>query len=159
ISNALKFIFTRVPRPNTIAHIEEIGVAARKSQNELRDLTLILEDIAHVFPTLTDFQKQEIAFALGGTRHVNLVISLLENWDLVRKATDESINSFGSAMRENEKFMESYERKVAQLGASFQSLAVSIGNSGLLNILKAIVSGLDAVVSLFNKLPEPVRVA
>ena len=51
-------------------------------------------------------------------REANVLIATLQNWSMVEKQLVESINASGSAMQENEIYMQSWEAKTKQLSAN-----------------------------------------
>lgn len=73
--------------------------------------------------------------------------AILSNFDTALEATETALNSAGSAARENEKYMEGLEAKTNQLKATFQQLASSVVDSGL---VKGILDLANAFLQLLN---------
>ncbi|MDR1688812.1 MAG: phage tail tape measure protein [Clostridiales bacterium] len=87
--------------------------------HKLRDTMDIFKDLAPVWEKLDEagrnIKQSELAEALGGKRQANALIAILDNWDKVIKMQNEYANSAGSALRENEIYMGSWEAKSKQL--------------------------------------------
>lgn len=73
--------------------------------------------------------------------------AILSNFDTALEATETALNSAGSAARENEKYMEGLEAKTNQLKATFQQLASSVIDSGL---VKGMLDLANAFLQLLN---------
>lgn len=74
--------------------------------------------------------------------------------DIALDAMNASMNSQGSAMRENEKYLESLTSKIETLKSSFTNLSVSIGNNGLGQAFGAILETLTFMANGFASLTE-----
>ena len=70
----------------------------------------------------------------------------MDNFNLVLENYVIQWESVNSAMKENEVRLGSMRTKMTQLGASFDKLAVSAGDAGLLGIAKDLTDGLREVV-------------
>lgn len=71
----------------------------------------------------------------------------MQNFGHATEATEVALNSAGSATRENARYMESLQAKVAAVQASFQQLANTVIDSGL---VKAILDIVNALLQLGN---------
>lgn len=58
---------------------------------------------------------------MGGKRQANVLSALIQNFDTVEEAIEASAGSAGSALRENEVFLDSFEGRMQQLTAAAQS--------------------------------------
>lgn len=79
----------------------------------------------------------------------NQVAALLENMSKAEEAYATSINSAGSAMREQNVWLDSIEAKTNQFRASFEALAATVVNSEL---VKGVVDFGTNVVVIINKI-------
>lgn len=98
-----------------------------------------------------DVMANDMIKNLSGVRNVATLKNLVEGWGSMRERVLLSQNSKGFAERQNAKMMETYAKKVEQLKVSFQELAVSIGNNGLLDALKFITDGLKVGTEFLSK--------
>ena len=90
---------------------------------------------------------------IGGKRNSNVVASLLNNFADAEAVLEVAMNSAGSALNENEKYLDSINGKVAQFQAAFEKLSASFVNSGL---VKGVVDGgtaiLETLTAIIDKL-------
>ncbi|HHY16392.1 MAG TPA: phage tail tape measure protein, partial [Firmicutes bacterium] len=178
IGNALKTIYSYIYRPGTINVFENLGIQVRDGADGFRDLNLILKDVqavwrdmteqqqtemvvsleetAEAWQTLSEAEQMELSMSAAGVRRRNFFISLIESMNTALEATERAHYSLGSAERENEKYMESYNKRLDQLHSSIQELAVAMGESGLLEVLKENVTTMKVLVDWYNELPEPI---
>jgi len=75
----------------------------------------------------------------------------MNNWDTAVKATETAMNSQGSAMRENERYMQSLEAKINLLTSAWQEFAYTLGESGLKDLFAGIISLLTQTLGLLTK--------
>lgn len=119
----------------------------------------ILKEISAVWGELTDVTQANILEMIGGKRNSNVVASVITNFDTAEKVMISTAEAAGSALKENEKYLESIEGRISEFKASFQELAVTFIDSdfvklivelgtGLLNILNAVAKVIDTVGGL-----------
>lgn len=123
----------------------------------------ILKELSEVYDSLSDVSQANILELIGGKRNSNITAALLEGFDVAEKSLATSMDSAGSALEENEKYLDSINGKVAQLEATFQDLSqnvidsenvkgfVDLGNGALklVNFLAEIKALLPAIVAGF----------
>lgn len=123
----------------------------------------ILKELSEVYDSLSDVSQANVLELIGGKRNSNITAALLEGFDVAEKSLATSMDSAGSALEENEKYLDSINGKVAQLEATFQDLSqnvidsetvkglVDLGNGALklVNFLAEIKALLPAIVAGF----------
>lgn len=125
----------------------------------------IMKELSEVWGELTDISQANILEMIGGKRNSNVVMSLLENFDIAEEVMESTANAAGSALAENEKYLDSIEGKISQFKATFQELGTTLIGSdfvkevveigtGLLNILNAVASVIDKIGGLNTILLE-----
>lgn len=114
-----------------------------KQTGQLRDTFDILKDLAEVWDTLDANMQESLAFASAGTRQKSVFLDLMNNFEAVEKAIDNAENSMGSALRENEVFMDSIQGKVNQLQTAWQQLSTTTISS---DFVKSLVDGATQIV-------------
>lgn len=92
----------------------------------------ILQELSGVWDKLTDITKANILEKIGGKRNSNIVAALLENFSIAQKALETSADSTGSALAENEKYLDSIQGKISIMKASFESLSGNLVDSDLI---------------------------
>lgn len=80
-------------------------------------------------------------------RQGNIISALMNNFDTARAATETAINSEGSAMKENERYMESISGKIGQFKAQFQELSGAFIGT---DFLKGAVDGGTAFLNVLT---------
>ena len=109
-----------------VAIYDDLGISLEDSSGQMRSTYDILNDLHDVWGTLdTDTQKY-IALTSSGTNQLNNFLALMNNFDHATEATKTSLNSAGSAMRENEAYQQSLEYQTQELKAEFQDLANNV---------------------------------
>lgn len=117
--------------------------------NGLRSTYDILQDMARVFPTLSDKQRQYLGELAAGNRQVKVLNAILSNWQSVEGAIDSATNSMGSAMKENEKYLNSINGKMQQFTSSVQSMWNNTIDS---DFIKWVVDAGTAIITLVDKI-------
>lgn len=125
------------------------GIKIYDQEGQLRDTYDILKDMAEVFPTLNENQRQYLSELAAGKRQVNVLESLLTNWESVEEAVKNASNATGSATLENEKFLNSIQGKLNQLKSEWQKFAADTISS---DFVKSIVDLGTNILKLTNSL-------
>lgn len=89
----------------------------------------IIKELSEVWHELTDISQANILEMVGGKRNANVVSALLENFTIAEEALKVSANSAGSALAENEKYLDSIQGKIDQLKASWQAMSTTVISS------------------------------
>lgn len=99
-----------------------------------RDYYDIMEDISEVYDDLNDPDKADLTEILFGKQRGNQGAALIQAFQSgqIQKALEATLNAEGSAMQEQERWLESLEAKIQQFEAAFQSLSSTVLDSGLL---------------------------
>lgn len=119
----------------------------------------IIKELAAVWDGLTDISQANILEMIGGKRNSNVVSALLENFSLAEDVVTESANAAGSALAENEKYLDSIAGKISEFNATFQEFSITLINSefvkgvvefgtGILDVLTALAKVIDTVGGL-----------
>ncbi|OYT10863.1 MAG: phage tail tape measure protein, partial [Bacteroidetes bacterium 4572_112] len=129
--------------------IGESGVAIEDSAGNLRSTYDILNDLAGSYDTISSKQQQYVAELAAGKKQAAVFYNLMSNWDNVVKATAASIDSVGSATKEQEKVLESVQGRLNILSSTADEFWVSFISSDL---LKGGISGLTELLNILNKI-------
>jgi TP901 family phage tail tape measure protein len=137
----LNRMFSRIHAEETVSALKELSI------NAFQPLKTTLDQIGLSWNKYSKSEQEAIAKSLGGMHHWNKVMSLFNNYDRVIEATLMSYNSLGSANKEIELSLSTFNKKVEQLNAAFQSLVISGGNN-LMPTLKAIIDGFRILITV-----------
>lgn len=111
----------------------------------------ILKELSEVYDSLSDVSQANILELIGGKRNSNITAALLEGFDVAEKSLATSMDSAGSALEENEKYLDSINGKVAQLETTFQDLSQNVIDS---ETVKGFVDLGNGALKLVNFLAE-----
>ena len=137
--------------------------------NTYKNTTEILRELSQVWSSLSDITQANILERIGGKRNANVTAALLDNFEIVDKVITSTSNSTGSALAENEKYLDSINGKIAQFKATFQDmsqsilsselikLVVDLGTSGLW-VVDAIADSLGSIVGFVDKLVPGLKI-
>lgn len=119
----------------------KIGIAIEDADGNLRSIYQIAQDYSKVLPTLTDKQKQYYAELAAGKRNVTTWNAITQQFSDAEKATEQAINSVGSATEENDKYLASISGKISKNISAFQSLSNTLLNSDLIKFIVDLGTG------------------
>ena len=114
----------------------------------------LMSEISEIYSDLTDKAQAELLEVLAGKNRGNQISALIQAFQSgqVQNAYQTSITAEGSAMREQERWLDSLEAKQQQLSASFQELSMTVINSDFAKgLLDAVGATLDIVTELIDK--------
>jgi TP901 family phage tail tape measure protein len=168
IGTALRSIFSNIFKPKSIKTLEGLGIQmyqlgenGEKLTNKFRNFPDIISDAAKAFAKFeaegSSAKVVELTRSLGETWRRNFAIALLEGWNSFDEVKAISEGSAGYSMKKNEMTMQSLAKKAQQLKAALASTAVSVGDSGMLDILKGVTDGATGVLTAFNNMDPAVR--
>ena len=129
-----------------------VDIMADVDAGEYKSTVEILRELSEVWDDLSDTTKTNITELIGGgVRNANVIASLMQNFEIVENAMTTSMESSGSALAENEKYLDSVAGRMAKLQASVEALYTTImsGESvkTVVSILDSLVQALDAISS------------
>lgn len=118
----------------------------------------ILKGIAEVWDHISQTDQAALLETIAGKQRGNQIAALIQSFQSgqVEKAFEASKNAAGSAMQEQERWLESLEAKTAQFEAAFQSLSSTVLDSDLLKWFVDFgtntISTLDTIIDKFGTL-------
>ncbi|MGN7942859.1 phage tail tape measure protein [Metabacillus sp. 22489] len=152
--NFFKTFFTRIIRDDTRSQLEEIGVATTDVNGEFLQADKIIESLAAKWSSLSTEQRNSLGQALGGVYHINKVNTLLSNQSRTVESLEAAYNSYNSGQKELETFQESMQYKINQMTASFEGLAIAIGQNGAQDGITKIIELITFMTQGFTQLTE-----
>lgn len=123
-----------------------------KETGDMLSTRAVLEEISKSWEKMTNEEKAALAIQLSGKTQIDVFTSVLSNFDTVIKASETSMNSFGSAERENEKVMESLTAKINQMKTEFESLVLGTDGREFLKNLADIVTNILKIINALGGL-------
>lgn len=142
--------------PSMEKKFNSIGLTLKKNDNTFKSTYEIFSDLAKVWSSLSDFNRADILELVAGKLQGNVVASMLNNWKDAEGALQAGLNSFGSAARENEKYMESMQGHIAVFK---NTVSEFWSNSVDSDWLKSIIDLGTKLVSTFGDIRTVVAIA
>lgn len=154
VGTAIRSIMARMYKVDSINALKKVNVQVKDAQGNFRDFTSIMNDLDKVWGNLTDTQKIQLAQTVGGIQRYNDFISIVDNLDTAMKASATASDSFGSATKENEIYLQSIEGRMASLTATSQGFWFNLINSDAIksgvSLLDSFIGGLDKTQQTFG---------
>ena len=157
IGNALKTIFTKTGKTDTLNQLENLGIAVRDLEGNTIGAQRILNDLANTFDTLSAAQKSQITQTMGGLFHINILKAVLsdaakEN-GIMAEATRISASATDEAIQKNEELRKTMSAVATETGLAIKQVSTQIGEIALapgmekiLNSVKSLAEGLSGVL-------------
>lgn len=169
VGNALRTIGTFMYRPRTMKSVKDIvGVDitkgkigprmkdetdadyVRRQKDNMKSQSEVLGELAGKWDTLTEKKQIDIAQTIAGARRYNYFLAIMENYDTVMDNLIISLDSSGSAERENAIYMTTLQKQVERLKASVTKLYVATGDNGLGGALNVLIRGAIGAVNALS---------
>lgn len=141
-----------------ISNLTNGSVNILKADGSFKSTYDQLKEISEIYFDLSDADRADLTEILFGKNRSDQGIAILQAFQSgeIQKAYEASLNSAGSAMKEQEKWLESLEAKTQQFNAAFQSLSSTVFDSDLLKWFVDLgtsgVQALDQIIDNFGLL-------
>jgi TP901 family phage tail tape measure protein len=143
IGNSLKTIYSRITTLGDAQGVlEDVGVGIYDIEGKVRPVNDILEELGGKWHDLTDIERQNIAVKVAGRYQLSRFLALMNNWQTATQATATALTSEGSAMKENNRYMESFEARINKLKNAFTEMSIAIGDAFLSGAMLGAIEGL-----------------
>lgn len=133
------------------------GVDIMKDDNTFKSTYQIMKELSEVWKDLSDTTQANITELISGKRGGQSTSALLNNFSVAEDAMKQALNSSGSAMRENETYMQSLQAKLNQLDSAFQKFSTDLMKSDIpkffVDLATVFVDGADNAVKFAGTLP------
>lgn len=133
------------------------GVDIMKNDNTFKSTYQIMKELSEVWKDLSDTTQANITELISGKRGGQGTSALLNNFSVAEDAMKQALNSSGSAMRENQTYMDSLQAKLNQLDSAFQKFSTDLMKSDIpkffVSLATVFVDGADSAVKFAGALP------
>lgn len=133
------------------------GVDIMKDDNTFKSTYQIMQELSEVWKDLSDTTQANITELIAGKRGGQSTSALLNNFSVAEDAMKQALNSSGSAMRENQTYMDSLQAKLNQLDSAFQKFSTDLMKSDIpkffVDLATVFVDGADNAVKFAGALP------
>lgn len=109
----------------------------------------ILKEISKVWKDMNDLDQAALLELLAGKNRANSLAALLNNFSQAEAALEASTNASGSALQENQRYLDSIQGKLSQLTASWQEM----WNNAIDNdFIKFLIDVANRLVQIIDKI-------
>ena len=165
IGNSMKSILARLTKIAAGVDVDDFGeslndvekvlikynISLRDSYGEMRNMEVVLDQVADKWKILSDAQRNQISTAIAGTRQAEKFKVLMQNYSRSIDLATESLNSAGTTMNKYGVYMESIEAATNNMTAAFEKLSTSLIDSGLISSLFEVVAALLDLIEVAQK--------
>jgi len=113
----------------------KLGLSLYQANGDLKNTYEILKDLSEVYPTLNAEMKAYVTETLAGKHQSQILAAILKNFSTAVEATETALNSEGSAMRENEKVLDSIRGRLQRFQSEWESLSNSLISSDIIKVI------------------------
>jgi|GEM_PF-5414587 len=163
VGNSLKTILSRLTTvSDSVSALQAVGISIKDMEGNLKPVSQVLTELSSKWNDLTEEQQQNIAISAAGRYQLNRFLALMQGMDVATKASASAANSQGSAMRENEKAMQSLTHQLNALQGAWQELVFVISDGGLntgLSTAIKMVTGLIQGFTEFTRMTNGLNIA
>lgn len=132
---------------NTMTVLKQYGISILDAENNLRDMSVVLDELSLKWKYLSNAQQSEIATTLAGVRQRDRLLILMSNYNRAIELTSESLESQGSAMNKYGIYTQSIEAQLNSLNSSWTELADTTLNS---DFIKFFISFGNVLITTLN---------
>ena len=116
-----------------------------------KNSTEILRDMADAWGEMTDAERAAALELMGGKRQGNILASIIENFDIVEDVIQKSMDAEGSAIEENEKYLDSIDGKTKQFTNTLQTMWMNAIDS---EVVKGFVDFGTTLIRIFDQINQ-----
>lgn len=132
---------------NASKALKEYAGISTMANGQLRLASDVLDELAKKWENLDTVAQSAISEALAGKRQSNVLMALMGNWETVEQAIVDYANGAGSALEENEYYLNSWEAKSKQLSAAWTEFVSHLIET---DTIKGALDGLIGLVELLD---------
>lgn len=128
-----------------------VNIMDSADPTKFRDYYDVMADIAEVLPKLKETDQADLIETLFGKNRANQGQAILQAFQSgkIQEAYKTALTSEGSAMKEQERWLDSIEAKTQQFKAAFQELSTVTLNS---NFIKKIIDGGTGLLGILTQI-------
>jgi len=158
IGNALKTIFTRLQRTETLDQLEAFNIGVRDIQGNILPAVQILQNFAGAYKGLADAQRAQLSEQVAGVYQVNILKAIVNDLNKSQGTYAGALQRGASATNEAEvataKLNQTLDALLKQTATSTQQLANNIGKVTFEPLAKYGTEQLKSFIESANELLE-----
>lgn len=114
---------------------------------QLRDYYDILDDLSRVWDSLSKNAQTYLTTQLAGKNRADVLTALMNNWQGVQEAMEQATDSEGSALHEQEGYLDSIAGHLKALQSAWQELANTSLNADVVKVVVDLGTGLVTIMN------------
>lgn len=131
--------------------LNKLGIALRNSNDEFRDTSDVLDEVASRWNEFSDVQRNAISTAMAGSRNFEKFSVLMENYGSAVEYAEVATSSAGTAMEKYSAYTDGISGKMNSLTATFEEFSMTLLDSDLIangvDVLRLVVGFLTTIAS------------
>ena len=149
--NAMKFIMTRIRRPQTMDAIkDEFGLDLRTPSGDAKGMMEIFQELAELYPSLNRLEKARVNDLVAGSRQTERYAVIVENFTEILGAHAQAGFDANSAARENAEILTSVDASLQQVSSSWTAFMSSLGEAGAFKFASDHLKDMATQVKMFS---------
>lgn len=133
VARGLNMIASRIVKNQSA--LAAYGITVQNADGSLKSTYDVLTELAPQWEAMSDAQRVALGDSIAGTNQYKVLAAVMSNINTAVKANETAISSEGSAMKENARYMESFEAKLSQIDSKWQSFSNDVVNSDFAKFL------------------------
>lgn len=147
VGNALKFVITRLAAPETMKGLmDNFDIDLTDSNGDLKQMSQIFAELAAIYPTLNNAQKQLFLKLTAGSRQASRFALVLDQYRQSQILAAEAGFDSASAYQENIKILESLQSRLESLKAAWTGLFTTMGDAGAFDFVEKRLRAIQGLI-------------
>lgn len=122
--------------------LAEYGIEVADSNGNLKSTYDVLRELKPQWDKMTDSERNALGVTLAGKNQYRVLASIMTNFAHAVGATNDALNSSGTALQQNAAYMESLEAKTTRVKALFQDFSQGVVDSDIVKGVLDLAAGL-----------------
>jgi TP901 family phage tail tape measure protein len=156
IGNAMKTIFTRLQRQDTLKALESYNIAVRDIEGNTLPAMRILKSFASTYETLEDSSKAYLREQVAGVFQANILSALVKDlnsdYQVYNRALEVSVGATDQADMANQRLNRTLSALLSQTGTELTRLQENVGKITFEPIARAILGPFKSLTEGINNL-------
>lgn len=132
-------------------------ISLQDQDGQMKSTYDIMSQLGDIWGDLNETEQTALATQLAGKTQFEVFSNVMKNWGSAVKATNTALDSNGSSLRENEKYLDSIEGKIQAFRSAWEQLSFHLVNSDLIkdvvDLGTKIITVIDNIVQKIGALP------
>jgi TP901 family phage tail tape measure protein len=136
--------------------LAKVGINIKDTSGELKDMDVILEEMASKWDTLGQAEKTALAQSVAGVRQYTQLIALMDNWDFMQDNLKVTSDAKGTLQEQADIYAESWDAASNRVRASLETIysqilkddffiSIANGFSSLLDSVSTFIDGIGGI--------------